>query len=150
MHVTIAFISNTHPHCAHLRFIVAGHETTSVATTWCLFALTQAPDVQRRLRAELLALDTDTPDMDALNALPYLDMVIRETLRVHPPVTNTLRVAVRDDVIPLDVPFVDARGEVQYSIRCAAPRHVRSKRLMCVAFWTGLIRGRPSSCRSSR
>jgi len=31
-------------------FLVAGHETTSTATTWALFALTQAPEVQTKLR----------------------------------------------------------------------------------------------------
>ncbi|KAI0672480.1 cytochrome P450 [Trametes maxima] len=98
-------------------FIVAGHETTSTATTWCLFALTQAPAVQAKLRAELLAVDTNTPTMEELNALPYLDAVVRETLRIHSPVATTVRVAARDDVIPVDRPFVDRFGEVQDSIR---------------------------------
>ncbi|KAI0643935.1 cytochrome P450 [Trametes meyenii] len=98
-------------------FIVAGHETTSTATTWCLFALTQAPDVQAKLRAELLAVDTDTPTMDELNDLPYLDAVVRETLRIHSPVATTVRVAARDEVIPVDKPFVDRFGQVQDSIR---------------------------------
>jgi len=98
-------------------FIVAGHETTSVATTWCLFALTQAPDVQRKLREELLTLDTDTPDMDELNSLQYLDMVVKETMRVHAPVPDTIRVAARDDVIPLGTPIVDTRGEMLHSVK---------------------------------
>ncbi|PIL29246.1 cytochrome P450 [Ganoderma sinense ZZ0214-1] len=98
-------------------FLVAGHETTSTATTWCLFALTQAPEVQAKLRAELLALDTDTPSMDQLNNLPYLDCVVRETLRVHAPVPTTTREATRDDVIPVAEPFVDRHGVVQDSIR---------------------------------
>lgn len=99
------------------RFLVAGHETTSTATTWCLFALTQAPAVQAKLRAELLALDTDTPSMDQLNDLPYLDYVVRETLRVHAPVPTTTRQAARDDVIPVAEPFVDRHGVVQDSIK---------------------------------
>ncbi|KAI9068653.1 cytochrome P450 [Trametes sanguinea] len=98
-------------------FLVAGHETTSVATTWCLYALTQAPDVQKKLRDELLTLDTDMPTMDELNSLPYLDAVVRETLRIHAPVPTTLRVAMRDDVIPVSEPFVDRFGQVQDSIR---------------------------------
>ena len=73
--------------------------------------------MQRKLREELLALDTDTPDMDELNALPYLDMVVRETMRVHAPVTNTIRTAMRDDVIPLGTPFVDTRGEQHDGIK---------------------------------
>ena len=99
------------------RFLVAGHETTSAATTWCLYALTQAPHVQKKLRAELLTIDTDTPDMDELSSLPYLDMVVRETLRVHAPVPTTIRVATKDDVVPVGEPFVDRYGTVQESVR---------------------------------
>ena len=86
---------------------------------WCLFALTQAPEVQRKLREELLSVDTDKPDMDQLNSLPYLDAVVRETLRVHSPVPNTMRVAKKDDVIPLAEPFVDRYGVVQDDIKLA-------------------------------
>ncbi|KAJ3556986.1 hypothetical protein NM688_g1720 [Phlebia brevispora] len=100
-------------------FIVAGHETTSTATTWCLFALTQAPDVQRKLRQELLSFPTETPTMDELSALPYLDMVVKETLRFHAPVPMTGRIAMKDDRIPLNKPFTDRYGEVHDSIAIA-------------------------------
>ena len=83
---------------------------------WCLFALTQAPEVQRKLREELLSVDTDKPDMDQLNALPYLDAVVRETLRVHAPVPIITRVAMKDDVIPVAEPFVDRYGKLQNHI----------------------------------
>jgi len=73
--------------------------------------------VQRRLRAELLGVGTDTPTMDELSALPYLDAVVAETLRVHAPVPQSGRVAKRDDVVPLATPFVDKKGRVQDSIR---------------------------------
>ena len=86
----------TDPH----SFLVAGHETTSGAATWCLFALTQAPEVQKKLREELWTLETDTPTMDELSSLPYLDAVVRETLRIHAPVPSTIRVAMKDEMIP--------------------------------------------------
>lgn len=98
-------------------FLVAGHETTSAATTWALYALTQNPSAQLRLREELLKVTTDTPSMDELNALPYLEWIVRETLRVHAPVPNTLRVASRDTEIPLDNAFVNAQGQLQDRIR---------------------------------
>ncbi|KAF5386546.1 hypothetical protein D9757_005880 [Collybiopsis confluens] len=91
-------------------FIVAGHETSSTATTWALFALAENADLQRKLRDELLALPTENPSMDELNSLSYLDKVVRETLRVHCPVPGTIRVATKDDIIPLGKPFVDAKG----------------------------------------
>jgi cytochrome P450 len=55
--------------------------------------------------------------MEELSALPYLDAVVRETLRVHSPVPSTIRVAMEDDVIPLNTPFVDKNGKTQHGIR---------------------------------
>jgi len=98
-------------------FLVAGHETTSNATTWCLFALAQAPEVQHKLREELLTVPTENPTMDELNELPYLDAVIRETMRVHAPVIGTQRIAGKDDVIPLQTPYTDVHGRVHDSIK---------------------------------
>ncbi|KAJ7679608.1 cytochrome P450 [Mycena rosella] len=98
-------------------FLVAGHETTSTALTWALFALTQNVSAQTRLREELLSVSTDNPTMDELNELKYLDCVVRETLRVHAPVPSTSRVAMRDDVVPLSTPFADVHGVVHNTIR---------------------------------
>ncbi|KAJ6622026.1 cytochrome P450 [Mycena sp. CBHHK59/15] len=98
-------------------FLVAGHETTSTAVTSALFALTQNTAAQTRLRAELLRVGTENPTMDELNALPYLDCVVRETLRVHAPVTATGRIALQDDVVALATPFTDTNGAVHETIR---------------------------------
>ena len=56
--------------------------------------------------------------MDELNALPYLEAVVRETMRVYAPVSGTIRVADKDDVIPLERPYVDTKGIVHDSVRC--------------------------------
>ncbi|KAK0445270.1 uncharacterized protein EV420DRAFT_1622639 [Desarmillaria tabescens] len=80
-------------------FLVAKHKTTSTATIWDLFALTQSPDTQIKLQDELLQVDTNTPMMDELNALSYLDW---------------------DDVIPLSWLFIDRKGKVQDCIRCVS------------------------------
>lgn len=50
--------------------------------------------------------------MDELNSLPYLDCVIRETLRLYPVLTATIRVAVKDDIVPLAQPVRDANGVI--------------------------------------
>ena len=48
--------------------------------------------------------------MDELSALPYLDMVVKESLRLHAPVPMTDRVVKKDDVIPLSKPYTDRNG----------------------------------------
>ncbi|KAI0321606.1 cytochrome P450 [Amylostereum chailletii] len=101
-------------------FIMAGHETTSTAVTWTLFALSCNPLVQIKLREELSAYPNDKPSMDELNSLRYLDAVVREALRLYPPVSATQRVAMQDEVIPLSRPIVDKHGVTQHSIRVAA------------------------------
>ncbi|OCH86067.1 cytochrome P450 [Obba rivulosa] len=97
--------------------LVAGHETTSIAASWCLYSLAQNPEMQHKLRKELLNVATDDPTMDELNTLPYLDAVVRETLRFHSPVPFTLREATKNDVIPLNTPYTDIRGQVHDSIK---------------------------------
>jgi cytochrome P450 len=77
--------------------------------------------VQATLRAELLTMGTDSPALDALNSLPYLDKVVREVMRVHAPVVFTNRMAVRDDVLPLGTPYTDTRGVRHESIVCVVP-----------------------------
>ena len=97
-------------------FLAAGHETTATATGWLLCELAKNPDLQQKLREELLSVETDTPTMEELNELPYLDKVVRETLRLHPPVTMTTREAQCDDVIPVSEPFLDSQGKLLHEI----------------------------------
>lgn len=98
-------------------FLVAGHETTSNELSWCLLTLARYPDIQKRLREELQEIPIDDPTMEELNALPYLDAVVRETMRVHGVVPFTNRRAMQDDVIPLAEPFVDKYGVARKEIR---------------------------------
>ena len=81
-------------------------------TTWALYALSIHLDIQSKLRDELFTIQSDNPTMDELNSLSYLDSVVRETLRLHTPVAGTIRVAMKDDVVPLGTSFVDKKGKV--------------------------------------
>ncbi|KAK0526043.1 hypothetical protein OC835_005420 [Tilletia horrida] len=87
----------------------AGHETASTALSWACHALTQQGhglEVQRRLRAELLESGTAwQEDAASLHALPYLDAVVRETLRLHSPIRGLRRLVPHDDVLPLSAPI---------------------------------------------
>lgn len=95
-------------------FLVTGHETTSAAMSWTLFGLCQNLEAQRKLREELLALTTDDPTIDELKTLPYLDMVVRESLRLYPPLIFSRRVATKDTILPM------RDGS---TIRCVSPQH---------------------------
>ncbi|KAL6300090.1 cytochrome P450 [Sparassis latifolia] len=113
--------------CQISTFLSAGHETTAAALTWTLYALARASDIQATLRNHLctvptlLSGDSCTPPssalFDAINRLPYLDYVVRESLRLHSPVVSTMRVATSDDVIPLERPLRDRRGHVCTEVR---------------------------------
>ncbi|KAJ7088434.1 cytochrome P450 [Mycena belliarum] len=97
-------------------FFFAGHETTSVATSWALHALSLHTAAQAKLREELLTISTDNPTMEELNSLPYLEMVVREVMRAHAPVVFTQRMAMEDDVLPLSKPYIDRDGNSHDSL----------------------------------
>ncbi|BGP48900.1 hypothetical protein JCM10450v2_004779 [Rhodotorula kratochvilovae] len=92
-------------------FLLAGHETTSTALTWTLWRLASDTKIQDKLRREIRAANAkaisegrDELDSRELDALPYLDAVSREILRLESPVTATVRHAAKDDLIPLSEP----------------------------------------------
>ncbi|KZV96628.1 cytochrome P450 [Exidia glandulosa HHB12029] len=97
-------------------FLVAGHETTSTTVSWALYALSTNSAAQTALRLEIQSVRTGTPSLEDLNALPYMDHVVRETLRLWPVVAFSVRAATRDDVIPLASAVDDGKGQTKSSI----------------------------------
>lgn len=64
-----------------------GSKTSASTLTWTLFLLTQHPDVYARLTDELAGtLRGTAPTLTQLNQLPLLEGVIKESLRLIPPV----------------------------------------------------------------
>ncbi|KAF7342549.1 Cytochrome P450 4F12 [Mycena sanguinolenta] len=87
------------------------HQVPSL--TWALIELAKQPDKQTKLREELVKFGPVDPTWDELvSGLPYLDSVVLEILRLHPPVTETTREAMVDDVLPLAQPVTTALGTV--------------------------------------
>jgi cytochrome P450 len=90
--------------------LFAGSDTTSLALAWTLHLLATHPEVQTVLRTELVSLQNSVADpsdptiFSILDELPQLDNVIRESLRLIPPVHSSLRVAMEDDMIPTSDP----------------------------------------------
>ncbi|KAJ7758644.1 cytochrome P450 [Mycena metata] len=72
------------------------------------------PETQDRLRAELMSFSTTEPSYDDFVslALPYLDAVVREALRLHPILSEFLCVALEGDILPLTTPIWTPAGEL--------------------------------------
>jgi cytochrome P450 len=95
-----------------MTFLAAGHETTSVTVTWMLYVFSIYPEVQKKVRQEMLehiGRPTETNRCplayDTLNGLPYLNACVKELLRFIPPVPTTSRVAAEDDsILGYDIP----------------------------------------------
>nr|POF12805.1 benzoate 4-monooxygenase [Quercus suber] len=68
-----------------LTQLIAGSDTTSNTSCALLFHCLQHPEVVRKLQAELdKALPSnEVPSFDQVRDLPYMDMVVQETLRIH-------------------------------------------------------------------
>lgn len=65
----------------------AGHETSSNALTWTLFLLSQHPQIAADLQDELQGLLAgEAPTVAQLSQLPLLGRVIKESMRILPPV----------------------------------------------------------------
>lgn len=79
---------------------MAGHETTANTLAWVWYLLSQAPEVEAKLHAELdTVLGGSAPALADLPRLPYTRAIIDETLRLYPPVPFLAREAVRDVTI---------------------------------------------------
>ena len=89
-----------------LTLYIAGHETTSHALTWMLYLLSQNPEPLAKLRAELATvLGGRAPSFEDLARLPYTEQVVKESLRMCPPVFLIPRHAREEaDVGPYRVP----------------------------------------------
>ena len=67
---------------AFLLFIAA-LDTTSATLTFCVFYLLKYPDIQEKLRQEILEVVGDDEDLtfEHIQSMKYMDNVLYETLR---------------------------------------------------------------------
>jgi len=79
---------------------MAGHETTANSLAWSWFLLSQAPDEEARLHAELdEVLGGRLPTLDDVPRLVFTRAVFEETIRLYPPVPFLGRQALQDEQI---------------------------------------------------
>ncbi|MGB8386520.1 cytochrome P450 [Mycobacterium sp.] len=78
-----------------ISLMFAGHHTSSGTSSWTLIELLRHPDIYAAVTKELDELYSDGQEVSfhALRQIPKLENVIKETLRLHPPLIILMRVA---------------------------------------------------------
>jgi len=69
-----------------ITLLLAGHETTANALTWTWYLLSQHPEVEARLHAEIDGvLEGRPPTVADIARLPLVEQVVTESMRLYPP-----------------------------------------------------------------
>ncbi|XP_050384321.1 cytochrome P450 89A2-like [Argentina anserina] len=101
------------------EFMNAGVDTTTTALQWIMANIVKYPTVQERLLAEIKGVLVETKDEEVkeevLPKMPYLQAVILEGLRRHPPAHLLSPHAVTHDII-LDGYMVPKNGTVNFLV----------------------------------
>lgn len=80
-----------------LTVLIAGHDTSTAHLSWTLWLLSQNPELLRRVETEIAAVTPNAvPTMAQVDRLVLLDAVIKESLRLYPPIHLGNRIAARD------------------------------------------------------
>jgi len=104
-----------------VTFIGAGHETTALTLTFALYLVANAPAVQERLLAEVTDICGDAPiDAACVEKLVFHEQVIKEAMRLYPPVALIDRVAKADTSLG-DVAV--RKGDFVFSLIYVMHRH---------------------------
>ena len=119
-----------------MSFVIAGRDTTASALSWVFWELTQHADVCERVVEEIdRVLQGESPTYDDVtNKMPYMQAVIKETMRLHPPIPMVFikyvvnfrfdqripflqdtKMAINDDTLP-DGTHIPAGANVVYRI----------------------------------
>jgi cytochrome P450 len=92
-----------------VTMLIAGHETTANALTWTYYLVSQNPQVEKKMTDEIdlvLLRDVEnkkatikTPSIKDLPKLKYVEKVLRESLRMYPPVWSIGRIVESDYLV---------------------------------------------------
>ena len=98
-----------------MTIFLAGHETTANALAWTWYLLSQTPEVETRLHEEIdRVLGGRIPTIADIPALPYVEKVVTESMRLYPPAWIIGRRALEDYPVRGDY-VIPARGIIVMS-----------------------------------
>ncbi len=88
-----------------LTFIVAGHETTTLALTWSLYLLAFDQQIQDQARREVQTMiSRERLSAADISRLPTIRQIVLESMRLYPPAALLLRTArVQDEICGREV-----------------------------------------------
>lgn len=98
-----------------LTMFIAGHDTSTSLLAWTLYLLAIHPESLAQVVAEVdRVVGDEPPTLEHVRTLPYLDCVIKEALRLYPPIHLGARVAAQD--LAFQGYRIPAGARVLYSI----------------------------------
>ncbi|KFZ08505.1 hypothetical protein V502_09319 [Pseudogymnoascus sp. VKM F-4520 (FW-2644)] len=84
-----------------INILTVGRDTTACLLPWTFFLLIRHPRVLGNLRAEISNIDSNTGlTRNSLKHMKYLQNVLKETLRLYPPVPVNARTALCTTILP--------------------------------------------------
>ncbi|KAI4969015.1 hypothetical protein ZWY2020_046345 [Hordeum vulgare] len=105
------------------EFLGAGTETTASALQWIMANLVKHREIQEALRREIDAVvcaDAEEVSEDVLGKLEYLNAVIMEALRLHPPTSFAFRQVMEEDNVVHDGERIPAGTKVYFPLAAIA------------------------------
>lgn len=97
----------------HLNFLLlAAHDTTTTGLTTAMWAMARYPEWQEAARAEADSLGADRLEYGAMDRVPLTERIIREALRMQPPVPFIPRYALR----PFSFAGLEIPGDTHISV----------------------------------
>ncbi|KAF9530968.1 cytochrome P450 [Crepidotus variabilis] len=104
-----------------MNLLVAGRDTTADLLSFSMYMIAQNPDIERRLREEILEKvgPNDSPTYESMKEMKYMKAFLNEVLRMYPPVPLNSRRSNTPVLVPSKVPgqkplYIPANTSVLY------------------------------------
>ncbi|KAH9483187.1 Cytochrome P450 monooxygenase 75 [Psilocybe cubensis] len=106
-----------------INLLLAGRDTTMCLLSFAVYMLAEHPDIETRLRNEILEKvgANETPTYDQMREMKYMRAFLNEVLRLYPPVPADSRISTKATVLPSKKAggkpiYVPANTTVLYSV----------------------------------